>query len=261
MNRSRDIPAGEFGSPGSNAQGAARGQFADESTPRSVIASAILLLGFTATSSQIFLLREFISTFHGNELVIGIYMSVWLLATAVGSGPLHALLARASLRGERRSGSVTGTSPLLLRFAVVQALAAAGLLFAAVGLMAPPAQLRPAPGEVVGLVTALACSAVFLSPFCLLQGLLFPLGATLVRRGSGAAYERAAGQGSAVAKSGEPGAGSAASVSRVYFLEAVGAAAGGLLLSLLLVRVLGSFRIAAVLASVNLLAAAVVSYR
>ncbi len=275
MNGSRDIPPGESdasapGPTSSTASGPAApeapGQRAvEEGVSGSLTTLVLLLLGFTATSGQIFLLREFISTFHGNELVIGVYLSVWLLATAAGSGPAYAFLARRTGRGARTPGSLHSAGPetsLLLRFAVVEALAAGGLLFAVVGLMAPPAQLRPSPGEVVGLVSALACSAVFLFPFCVFQGLLFPLGAALVRsRGRRAGPNPAGGEEGAPERAARNViTGRAASVSRVYFLEAAGAAAGGLLLSLLLVRLLGSFRIASALASLNLFAAAAVAY-
>jgi spermidine synthase len=179
---------------------------------------ALFLIGFSATSAQIILLREFISTFHGNELVIGIYLSVWLLATALGSGVLGRLVS---------SGGAD--TAFAVRFGVVQCLAGASLLFALVGLSLPPDVLRPAPGETTGLLAALACAGLFLAPFCLLQGLLFPLGTGLLR-------------------SKRPDV----SVSQVYFLEAVGAALGGLLLSLLLIHALSSFQNAAIICAANL---------
>jgi spermidine synthase len=223
------------------------------SLPRSVRTLALLLLGFTATSSQIFLLREFVSTFHGNELVIGIYLSVWLLATAAGSGPLAALVQRRRVARPAGSGVDAAayrsegdakSAGFLFRFAVVQVLSAIFLLVAALGIAAPPSLLRPALGEVAGLLSALGCSMLFLFPFCMFEGLLFPLGTRIVD-GHEAAGPRA---------SNSMGRGASA-VSRVYFLEGVGAAAGGLLVSLVLIHVMSSFRIAAFLASINLLAA------
>lgn len=190
---------------------------------------ALLLIGFTATSSQILLLREFITTFHGNELVIGVYLAVWLLATALGSGPVAARLRFASAK--RESDSVR-SERALVSFAYVQFLAAVSLLVAIVVLLIPPSALTPATGEVAGLVSAFALSAVLLFPFCVFQGVLFPLGARLT---NAPRLE--------------------ASVSRVYLLEALGAAAGGLLFSLLLVHVLSSFQNVAALFVVNSLVA------
>ncbi len=213
---------------------------------------ALSLIGFTATSAQIILLREFVSTFHGNELVIGIYLAVWLLATALGSGVVgrwvrsevvpRAIAGRAgtaSPEADSGGGTVSGCARpdsavrvSAVRFASVESLAGLSLLVALIGLSLPPAALRPAPGEATGLLAALACAGLFLTPFCLLQGLLFPLGTTLLR-------------------SERPDV----SVSQVYLLEAVGAAVGGLLLSLLLINVLSSFQNAALVCAINLLTA------
>jgi len=240
---------------------------------------ALFLIGFTATSAQILLLREFISAFHGNELVIGIYLSVWLLATAVGSGPVGRLfaeggkgsagsghLARLFLGGGKTSAPPPGDanapiatnnageativdgaqivgdaqiidSSQIARFAVVQSASAIGLLFAIFGLLALPNPWRPAPGEIPGLVAALASAALFLFPFCLLQGLLFPFGTKLFQ--SENLYSE------------KPGA----SVSRVYLLESLGAGVGGLLFSLVLVHLMSSFQNIAILSAVNLFTA------
>jgi len=54
------------------------------------ISSRLLLadaffLGFTLLGAQIILLREFLMVYSGNELVIGLLLSIWLLITAFGS--------------------------------------------------------------------------------------------------------------------------------------------------------------------------------
>jgi spermidine synthase len=216
---------------------------------------ALFLIGFTATSAQILLLREFISTFHGNELVIGIYLSVWLLATAVGSGPVARLFVgggaptgsklvrglfvgagKASTSGADGAQIIGDAQPIesarIVRFAIVQALSGIGLLFAVVGLLALPNPFRPAPGEIAGLVAALASAALFLFPFCLLQGLLFPFGTRLFH-------------------SEKPDA----SVSQVYLLESLGAGVGGLLFSLILIHLMTSFQNIAILSAINLFTA------
>jgi spermidine synthase len=217
---------------------------------------ALFLIGFTATSAQILLLREFISTFHGNELVIGIYLSVWLLATAVGSGPVARLFSGGGKASASRPGDAcapitknnaddaktVGDAQIIesspsVRFAVVQSASAIGLLFSIVGLLALPNPWRPAPGEIPGLVAALASAALFLFPFCLLQGLLFPFGTKLFQ--SENLYPE------------KPGA----SVSRVYLLESVGAGVGGLLFSLVLVHLMSSFQNIAILSAINLFTA------
>lgn len=44
-----------------------------------------LLLGYISLMAQLVLLREFIKSFHGNELVIGIFLAIWMILTAIGS--------------------------------------------------------------------------------------------------------------------------------------------------------------------------------
>ena len=43
-------------------------------------------LGFTAIITQIILLREFLTVFYGNELIIGIVLTNWMVLTAIGAG-------------------------------------------------------------------------------------------------------------------------------------------------------------------------------
>jgi len=44
-----------------------------------------LLLGFISILAQLVLLREFIKSFLGNELVIGIFLAIWMVLTALGA--------------------------------------------------------------------------------------------------------------------------------------------------------------------------------
>ncbi len=44
-----------------------------------------LLLGYISIMAQMVMLREFIKNFHGNELVIGIFLAVWMILTALGA--------------------------------------------------------------------------------------------------------------------------------------------------------------------------------
>lgn len=47
--------------------------------------SFFLLLGYISIIAQLVLLREFIKSFHGNELVIGIFLASWMMLTALGA--------------------------------------------------------------------------------------------------------------------------------------------------------------------------------
>lgn len=44
-----------------------------------------LLLGYISMTAQLVLLRENIKSFHGNELVIGIFLAIWMIFTALGA--------------------------------------------------------------------------------------------------------------------------------------------------------------------------------
>ena len=46
---------------------------------------AVGVIGFTAMITQIIMLRELLSVFHGNELIIGIALSNWMLLTGIGA--------------------------------------------------------------------------------------------------------------------------------------------------------------------------------
>lgn len=45
-----------------------------------------LLLGYVSLFAQLVLLREFIKTFHGNELLLGIFLALWMVLSAGGAG-------------------------------------------------------------------------------------------------------------------------------------------------------------------------------
>ncbi len=44
-----------------------------------------LLLGYISIMAQLVLLREFVKTLHGNELFIGVFLSLWMVLAAVGA--------------------------------------------------------------------------------------------------------------------------------------------------------------------------------
>ena len=44
-----------------------------------------ILLGFISMVSQLVLLREFVKTYHGNELIIGIFLAIWMILTSLGA--------------------------------------------------------------------------------------------------------------------------------------------------------------------------------
>jgi spermidine synthase len=192
-----------------------------------IVRGALALTGATAVVAQIVLMRELIVVFHGNEISLGLMLATWLLWTAVGSSLLGRLAGRA---GDPR-----------LVAAALFALEAAAFPATIYAIRASRQLFTAAPGEALGPGAVLLICLATLSVFCALAGCLF------------AAASRFYGA--------EAGAAEAESTGMVYLLEAAGAAAGGLLASLVLLRYAGAFEIAFLVASFNLIAAAALTLR
>lgn len=175
-------------------------------------AAALLALGATAVATQIILLREFLSIFHGNELVIGIVLACWLILTGAGaflggSAPrwvAHRSAIPLTLLG---LGLVPLLTVFLLRFL-------RNLIFTA--------------GGMIPIVEAFIAAGILLAPFCCISGFSFTLFAT--------------------ALSGSPGRNPTAAA---YFWESLGSAAAGLLFSLVLLPNLETFQGLSILLAVN----------
>ena len=124
----------------------------------------LLVLGTSSVSVQLIMIREVMSTFGGNELVIGLVLGVWLLFTGLGSalgvpvakraGPEKALFAGHILVG-------------VLPFFQVAAVRALPLLWVR--------------GEMLGLTPAIFSSTLILIPYCLVAGGMLPIAGTLLK--------------------------------------------------------------------------------
>ena len=190
------------------------------SQSRRVLAAAVCALGFSAFITQLTLLRELLSVFSGNELVLGIALGSWLLLT--GSG---AYLGRAADR-LRHPTTV---------LAVAQS-AIAVLPIALVFLLRTLRYVVFHRGAAVGLTeTVVVCFALLL-PYCILAGYLLTLATSLL----------AARQ-------------DASSLGFVYGLDTVGGVAGGVMFTWVFAERLNHFQILYVPAALNLLLAAVVA--
>lgn len=183
-----------------------------------MLKTILALIGFSAVVAQVVLMRGLLVLFYGNEVSLGIMLAMWLLWTAVGS----ALAGRVAYQPTRV-------------LAGLQVLVTLAFPMTILALRAGKSILQPIPGEVVGPGVMLATSLAALAPFCVISGALFAAGSRVYAVDSGASTSSATGS--------------------VYLLEAAGSGAGGLLASLLLVRWLNPFEIAAVLALLNAIAA------
>ena len=172
-----------------------------------------IALGFSAIITQIILLREFMSTFYGNELVLGIVLANWMILTGLG-----AFLGKFSshIKKERKmlffSLILLGTLPILTVF-----------------LMNIMKNIVFLEGSMVGLLQVFAWSGILLVPYCILSGSLFTFLSHHISIQGGDNL-----------------------IHRVYSLEAIGSVLGGLLFNFVLVFTLRTFQSLFILLTINL---------
>jgi spermidine synthase len=189
--------------------------------------TVLTLIGFSAVIGQIVLMREFIVVFNGNEISLGIMLATWLFWTAAGSS--------------LSSGLALGWHHTRRATAALESLLGTSLLPTIWALRAVRGFSQTVPGELVGPVPMLFTSLACLSLFCVLSGALFVVAIRM--------YEHECAVSARVA------------ASSAYWLEAAGSGCGGILASILLLRYLGPFQIASVVALLNLGMAAVLWLR
>jgi len=117
---------------------------------------AFFIFGFTALLMQVTVIRRLMTVFSGNELTIGITLSVWLSVVGIGS-------IAGSRIGHKRA--------FPLSFLVVAFLAQPTILF--IGLIRP--LVASTFGETIPLVTTYFSALLVLTPLCLAVGAQFPL--------------------------------------------------------------------------------------
>ncbi|MCX6349084.1 MAG: hypothetical protein NTV79_06245 [Candidatus Aureabacteria bacterium] len=177
---------------------------------RPFLLASVFAVGFTALAAQIVFLRELLVLFYGNELSLGIVLGCWLFWT--GAGSFLGGKAADRFRAPERA------------FALSQLLFSLFLLLTFLAIRSIKLFLAVAPGQIIGYVPILVSSFIVLSPFCLVNGILFSLGC--------AAQEKSRG-GAASLPAADPSRG----IGLIYIMEALGAVAGGLLAGFWLIRV------------------------
>ncbi|MBM3307168.1 MAG: hypothetical protein FJY74_02455 [Candidatus Eisenbacteria bacterium] len=166
-------------------------------------------MGCVTLAAQALLLRELLVLWQGSEISIAAGLAMWLAVTGCGC-----LLGGVAARRTRNPVSALAWALAALGALVPVSVATARLARAAMGTL---------PGELAGVGPLITATAAAVGPFTALSGVAFAL---------------------AVASSSrwEPNAGRA--MSRVYVLEAVGAVAAGLIISLALFDRLAPLQIA-----------------
>ncbi len=114
-----------------------------------------VLLGFITMITQLALLKEYIKSLHGNELVIGIFLALWMVMTAAGAR------AGASYRAK-----ISGES--LLKFILLLS----GLPVIIYLLLIWMTRFFLLPGMVPGILASMSLM-VLIMPFTLVSGFLF----------------------------------------------------------------------------------------
>lgn len=162
----------------------------------------VACLGVSSVVSQVVLLREFLAVFSGNELVVGLFLGLWMFLTGIGGW-----LGRLG-RAPRDPVSVILTGQAAIAFLPpfqVAALRAIKQWFV--------------PGVMFGAGDAMTAAAIVILPYGLLCGYLLT-----------------------VFSSRAPGRGGAAQIGDVYVIDTVGSVAGGLLFSFALAHFFTAFQ-------------------
>ncbi len=187
--------------------------------PRKTVILAVFLIGFTAMSAQIVLLRQLIAVFYGNEISLGILLGAWLFWGAVGSW----LLGRWADKIRHHE----------FYFALLEIILAFILVGAILLIRNIRGILNIFPGEIIGFLPMAAFGFLSLALICVILGSLFVLACRIYPSPTSGAVR----------------------IGRVYILEALGAVCGGCLVSFFLIRYLDAFYIMLGLAAVNLISA------
>lgn len=188
---------------------------------------AVFAFGFASMAGQILLLRELIVVFYGNELSVGIMLASWLFWVAIGSWVIN------NISHFIEKGLKTTGPPYLLFSSLL--IAVSIILPLSIFLVRNIKNfLNVSAGEIIGLIPMSISSFFVLAPICLLFGFLFALSCRIVSYKS----EKAP-----------------VDVGRVYIVEAIGAAFGGLAFVFIFVYFLTPLQIAIFVGILNMLAA------
>lgn len=183
------------------------------------VAVSSVALGLTSLVTQVIVLREFLCVFYGNELVIGILLSNWMLLTGIGS-----FVGR---RLTRFTSSTACLIPLLVLLGTIPLLTV--ILLRILRNVVFPA------GSMIGIIPIIGTSFVLLIPYCVLSGMSFTVLASLA---SGNGQNK---------------------VSGVYVREAIGSVVGGILFTLVLMLFLNAVQCLTAVMAIDLAASLALS--
>jgi len=176
-----------------------------------------LLLGFSSMITQIILFREMMVSFYGNELSLGVMLSVWLFWVGMGSA-----------LGNRIAGKKSYSPRKLSLWYFLISIAT---LFTIILIRFSKQILGTAPAEIVGFFPMFIFTLVAMSFLCIVLGITFVLNSKSWQLDESRIF----------------------SVNRVYLWESLGAGLGGFLVTFILIPNLSNFKIAVFLLCLNLI--------
>ncbi len=181
---------------------------------------SITALGISSIITQLIILRELLSVFYGNELVLGIIFANWLLLTGIGSW----------------LGKYTDRIKDKVRFLIICQVFVALLPVAHLFIIRSLRGIIFPIGTLIGITQIFLTSLILLLPYCLISGCLLTLFCIIY------------------AKKQDP-----ASIGRVYFIDNIGDILGGFLFSFVLIYLLNPFQMSFFILLLNLVAAILLS--
>jgi len=183
-----------------------------------ILGLCLLILGFSSIFTQIYFVREFLDLFHGNEIVIGIVFSSWMLLTGLG-----AWLGRFFNRIKGRLGFIFF---LQIIFTILPLLTILKIDLWRSFLF---------PSGITASFTQILYSVFLLQlPFCLVNGFLFVAYTSML---SGYSNENRSGQ--------------------AYSMESLGSVIGGMVVNLILLWHLDNFHSLLILITLNFIAVSI----
>jgi spermidine synthase len=169
---------------------------------------SLIYIGFGSILSQILLIREFLVSFYGNELSIGIIFAGWLIWIGIGSAAGNQSIKRYP-NVSRCFFFLIALTPFVTLLQILAVKFVRGFLYASAG-------------EFLSMMTLLGFSFSILSIGCFLWGILFTLGA---KRLSSESEELWRG------------------VNKAYILDAIGCVTGGFFFSFVLASLFSTIQI------------------
>lgn len=183
------------------------------------IAFSLLVLGISSLTTQIILLREITANFLGNELSIGVVLSLWMIGIGLGSLIFGYLLSR---REKNNTLNILASLELITAVLVISSPIVARISKPALGI--PHYELIDFHNFIfLAILSILPIAFILGSSFV---GLTSVLSNNIKSKVSGIGYS--------------------------YVIEAAGAGIGGILFSYVLIKFLTHIEIASIIAALNL---------